>query len=108
LTALEVKHFNKRATIITLSVLGGVLVTAFALDAVDDDAAPFDDDVDVEQRVLVGERIGAENDDVRDLTDLERAQVLALADGDRGVLRHDGDQILVREHERERSEFMTE
>ena len=33
---MEVKHFNKRATIITLSVLGGVLVTAFALDAVDD------------------------------------------------------------------------
>jgi hypothetical protein len=36
LTMLEVKRFDKKATIITLSVLGGVIVTAIAVDAVDD------------------------------------------------------------------------
>ena len=36
LTMLEVKRFDKKATIITLSVLGGVIITAIAVDAVDD------------------------------------------------------------------------
>ena len=35
---------------------------------------------------LVGERIAAQDHDVGELADLERAQVLAAADGDRGVL----------------------
>lgn len=36
LTMLEVKRFDKKATIITLGVIGGVIVTAIAVDAVDD------------------------------------------------------------------------
>ena len=36
LTSLERKTFDKKATIITLSVIGGIIVTAIAVDAVDD------------------------------------------------------------------------
>jgi hypothetical protein len=33
---LEVERLNKKTTIITLSVIGGIIVTAIAVDAVDD------------------------------------------------------------------------
>jgi hypothetical protein len=36
LTSLERSSYDKRATIITLSVIGGVIITAIAIDAVDD------------------------------------------------------------------------
>jgi len=42
---LERKTYDKKATIITLSVIGGVIVTGLALDAIDDcDDDPFCDD----------------------------------------------------------------
>lgn len=44
-TLLERKTTDKRATIITLSIIGGVIVTGLALDAIDDcDDDPFCDD----------------------------------------------------------------
>jgi hypothetical protein len=36
LASLEVKRFNKRATIITASVVGGIIGTAIIIDAVED------------------------------------------------------------------------
>jgi hypothetical protein len=36
LTSLERKSYDKKNTIITLSVIGGIIVTAIAIDAVDD------------------------------------------------------------------------
>ena len=48
----------------------------------------------------------AQDHDVGELAGLERAQVLAAADGDRGVARHDRDQILVREHEVQRPQLV--
>ena len=71
-----------------------------------DDLAAFDDHVDVEQRAFVGERIASQDHDVGELAGLERAQVGAAADRDRGVTRHDRDQVLVREHEVQRPELV--
>ena len=45
ITVLERKTTDKKATIITLSIIGGVIVTGLALDAIDDcDEDPFCDD----------------------------------------------------------------
>ena len=43
-TLLERKTYDKKATIITLSIIGGVIVTGLALDIVDD----CEDDLDCE------------------------------------------------------------
>jgi hypothetical protein len=45
LASLEVKRLNRRATIIAVSVVGGVLGTALVIDALEDDGycVSFDD-----------------------------------------------------------------
>ena len=47
LASLEVKRFNKRATIIAASVIGGVLATALVSDSLDDDYCTSFSDCDL-------------------------------------------------------------
>jgi hypothetical protein len=46
LTSLEVKRFNKRATIVAASVIGGVIATVLVSDSLDDDYCESFNDCD--------------------------------------------------------------